>query len=171
MAAEKEHEYTPIDLDEDDLRPARHSKPRISTWRLLLYLEIAHVFLFALVYTVWHLSHRGPHHCGSHRRDRPCEVSTEDLRLTQMQSVLNLPLSRNVTKVFTVDKDDLRLALNTDAANYYWLNITRDLRNGLVSLPEKLTKNSGLEGSGLNTTVGESVFQVDMFHQLHCLVR
>jgi len=88
-----------------------------------------------------------------------------------MQSVLNLPLSRNVTKVFTVDKDDLRLALNTDAANYYWLNITRDLRNGLVSLPEKLTKNSGLEGSGLNTTVGESVFQVDMFHQLHCLVR
>jgi hypothetical protein len=81
-----------------------------------------------------------------------------------------MPHSHNITSIFTVNKSDLHLALDTDEANYYWLNITRDMRNGLVSLPTKVTQKLGLEGSGLKTAPGETVFQVDMFHQLHCLV-
>src|ERR1700712_5421057 len=82
-----------------------------------------------------------------------------------------MPHHHNMTQTFTVNKSDLHLALNTEEANFYWLNITRDLRNGLVSLPTSLTSKLGLLGSGLKTAPGESVFQVDMFHQLHCLQR
>jgi hypothetical protein len=61
MHIEKEHEYSPVDLDEDDLRPTIQ-RPRLKTWRLVLYIELAHVLLFALIYTAWHLAHRSPNH-------------------------------------------------------------------------------------------------------------
>ncbi|KAF2430725.1 hypothetical protein EJ08DRAFT_218989 [Tothia fuscella] len=147
MPLPEEHEYTPINLDEDRTRPL--PKRRLSTWRIVLYVELFHILLFSIVYLLWHLQ----------------------LYPRSPLDNLHLPLSANITRTFTVDKSDLHLVLDTDAANYYWLNITRDLRNGLVSLPNTLTNPLGLAPSTQKTAEGESVYQLDVFHQLHCLQR
>lgn len=80
------------------------------------------------------------------------------------------PTTFNVTSTFAVDKHDLKLVANTSEADAFWMSITRDKNNGLVSLPKALAEERGLEASGLATKDGEIVFQVDAFHQLHCLV-
>ncbi|KAF2399115.1 ATP-dependent DNA helicase [Trichodelitschia bisporula] len=72
---------------------------------------------------------------------------------------------------FSVNKSDLALALNTDLANDYWMNITRDRNNGLISAPSAWAVELGLPTSKQRTADGETVLQVDMFHQLHCLER
>jgi hypothetical protein len=62
MNMDKEHEYTAVDLDEDGLKPALRPRRKISTLRLVLYIELAHILLIALLSTVWHLVHRDPYH-------------------------------------------------------------------------------------------------------------
>jgi hypothetical protein len=62
MNIHKEHEYTPVDLDEDGLKPTIQPRRNISIWRLLTYIEVAHFLLFAMIYTAWHLVHRDPNH-------------------------------------------------------------------------------------------------------------
>lgn len=165
-----EHEYAPVDYDEDDIDIAKHGKPRTSIWRLILYIELAHLLLFGLMYMVYHLMHQSPNNRTASSLSFPT-VSLKTTPLTHSLLGLNFPLQRNTIQTFTVDKEDLHLALDTEEANFYWLNITRDFRNGLVSLKDDSTRGLGLEGSGLATEEGDSVFQVDMFHQLHCLVR
>jgi len=137
-----------VNLDDNDSGPNRRSsRVRLSTWKLVILIEVANVIFFALFFGGWKVAKRHPYR------------------------ILHMPHHRNTTQIFTVDKSDLHLALNTEEANNYWLNITRDMRNGLVSLPTKITKKVGLEGSGMKTAPGETVFQIDMFHQLHCLQR
>jgi hypothetical protein len=62
MIVDKEHEYAPVDLDDDGLNTTTHPRRRIATWRLVIYIELAHVLLFTLIYAGWHLTHRDPHY-------------------------------------------------------------------------------------------------------------
>lgn len=81
-----------------------------------------------------------------------------------------MPLKYNVSRAFTVDKNDLSLVKSAPKADKYWMSITADRRNGLVSIPLGWLKKYGLKPSAQKTKDGETVFSVDMFHQLHCLV-
>ena len=82
-----------------------------------------------------------------------------------------MPLKYNTSRTFTVDKNDLSLVESSPKADKYWMSITKDRRNGLVSIPLDWTRKHGLKPSAQKTKSGETVFSVDMFHQLHCLVR
>jgi hypothetical protein len=81
-----------------------------------------------------------------------------------------MPLRYNTSQTFTVDKQDLSLVQSSLKADKYWMSITKDRRNGLVSIPLDWAKKHGLKPSTQKTKEGETVFSVDMFHQLHCLV-
>src|SRR4051812_48413177 len=83
----------------------------------------------------------------------------------------DMPLKYDVDRTFTVDKDDLSLVKSSPKADKYWMSITADRRNGLVSVPLDWAKKHNLGHSAQKTRHGETVLQVDMFHQLHCLVR
>ncbi|TLD22584.1 hypothetical protein E2P81_ATG07777 [Venturia nashicola] len=160
MRRSGEHEYKPVDLDEDE---TRYEKPRNwlpkdygrtgykrwALWKVVLLIEVLNIIALATGIGAWKVGKKWKNY----------------------YQVLQMPYHHNTTSTFTVNKTDLHLALNTEEANYYWLNITRDHRNGLISLPLLLTNPLGLQGSNLTTAPGESVFQVDMFHQLHCLER
>ena len=82
-----------------------------------------------------------------------------------------MPLKYNTSQTFTVNKNDLSLVKSSPEADKYWMSITKDRRNGLVSIPLDWAKKHGLRPSAQKTKDGETVFSVDMFHQLHCLVR
>lgn len=82
-----------------------------------------------------------------------------------------MPMQYNISRTFTVDKEDLSLVKNTKFANHYWKNLTAGNQNGLVSMPLSWAKAQGLDSSHQKTAPEQTVFQVDMFHQLHCLVR
>lgn len=77
----------------------------------------------------------------------------------------------NTTSIFSVDKSDLGLVLHTERANKYWKDITVGYNNGLVSIPNTQTLSFNIPPSNLTTIEGESVYQVDVFHQIHCLER
>lgn len=81
-----------------------------------------------------------------------------------------MPLLYNTSRTFTVNKEDLALVRNTKFANEYWKNITAGNNNGLVSMPIAWAEAHNLKSSDQKTAPGQSVFQVDLFHQLHCLV-
>lgn len=82
-----------------------------------------------------------------------------------------MPVSFNISRTFTVNKEDLSLVKNTAIASDYWKNITASSNNSFVSISITWAEAHGLNGSGQKTGPGKSVFQVHMFHQLHCLVR
>lgn len=178
MQRSEDHEYTPVDLDEDEIRyekprnwypkdNGRTQRKRWALWKVVLLIEVLNVVALAASYGAWKVGKRWKNIYQS-----PSSMPAICSSLTNTSdAVLKMPHHHNITQTFTVNKSDLHLALNTDQANFYWLNITRDMRNGLISLPLALTKPLGLQGSGQKTAPGESVFQVDMFHQLHCLER
>ncbi|QDS76522.1 hypothetical protein FKW77_005911 [Venturia effusa] len=161
MRPSRDHRYTPVDFEEEE--EVRYEKPqnwfpknhgrieqeRWALWKVVLLIEVLNIIAVASGIGAWSLSKKWKSY----------------------YHVFKMPYHYTTTQTFTVNKTDLHLALNTNEANFYWLNITRDHRNGLISLPLSQTKPLGLEGSGPKTAPGESVFQVDMFHQLHCLQR
>lgn len=186
MRQSEDHEYTPVDLDEDEIRyekprnwfPKDHGRTerkRWALWKVVLLIEILNVLALATGIGAWRIGKKWKNYYHGERFPlQPFRTPHLDLDFHADHlpaSVLQMPYHHNTTSTFTVNKTDLHLALNTNEANIYWLNITRDHRNGLISLPLSLTKPLGLQGSGLKTAPDESVFQVDMFHQLHCLER
>lgn len=82
-----------------------------------------------------------------------------------------MPLAYNVSTTFNSNRSDITHVGHTDFADAYWQNITFHSRNGLVSLPKTSVLSQGLELSGLPTYPDQTVLQVDLFHQLHCLER
>ena len=133
----------------DESMPSHAKSARPSFWLVVIiicFVEIAHVLLYAC----WHF------------------VS---IPIFSLPGPTDLPSAYNITQTFTANTSDLSLvhsSLDTDA---YWSSITKGANNGLVSLPSTFARSQNLELSGLNTTIGESVFQVDAFHQLHCVAR
>lgn len=91
-------------------------------------------------------------------------------RPSSVAAQTDMPTAYNVTKTFRVDKTELSMTANSTEAEEYWLSFTQGKNNGLVSVPMKWAEEQGLNSSGLPTAEGETVFQVDAFHQLHCLV-
>jgi hypothetical protein len=81
------------------------------------------------------------------------------------------PTDFNMSTTFEVDKTNLHLVANNSEADAYWMSITKGYNNGLVSVSKAWAEEQGLDASGVATVEGETVFQVDAFHQLHCLVR
>ncbi|KAF2236270.1 hypothetical protein EV356DRAFT_78282 [Viridothelium virens] len=138
--------------DEDGLhdtihRPKQSARP--SFWLVVIiisFVEIAHVLLYAC----WHF------------------VFTPFISLP---GPMDLPSAYNISQTFTANVSDLSLVHSSPDTDSYWSSITKGANNGLVSLPTRFAYSHNLELSGLNTTAGESVFQVDAFHQLHCLAR
>ena len=139
------------DFEDDPHQPIpRPSKSMQSSFWLVIiiifFVEIAHVLLYAC----WHF------------------LSDPFFSFT---SSINLPSAYNISQTFTANVSDLSLVHSTPDANAYWSSITKGANNGLVSLPSAYAGSHGLEFSGVNTSAGESVFQVDAFHQLHCVAR
>ncbi|KAI9661226.1 MAG: hypothetical protein M1821_009553 [Bathelium mastoideum] len=140
------------DGDEEDF-PASIRKPitpiRSSFWLVVMiisFVEIAHVLLYAC----WHFVFN-PLYSNSTSADPPSAY--------------------NITQTFTANVSDLSLVRSNPDAEAYWHSITKGANNGLVSIPSTYARAHNLELSGLNTTAGESVFQIDAFHQLHCVAR
>jgi hypothetical protein len=92
-------------------------------------------------------------------------------RRAQSFSIDDRPLDFNTTKTFTINKTDLSLVHSGQPGDSFWKNLTFDRNNGLVSLPLTYVQAQNLTPSGLPSEPGHSVFQVDVFHQLHCLER
>jgi hypothetical protein len=164
----KETEYKPLEFEEIDIEPvSRPLKRSPSILGVVIWLEVANVVVFALLYALWNTSRI--HYQWGYGM---CSLLYESAsNLTDIHLDLDgMPLKYNVSRTFTVDRQDLSLVKNTPEANNYWMNITFDRRNGLVSLPTDWAKKYELKPSAQKTKNGESVFQVDMFHQLHCLV-
>lgn len=128
-------------------RPPKSTRP--SFWLVIIiifFVEIAHVVLYAcwhFVFTPFYSS-SGP---------------------------TNVPSTYNITQTFTANISDLSLVHSSPETDAYWSSITKGANNGLVSLPSAFAHSHNLELSSLNTSVGESVFQIDAFHQLHCVAR
>ncbi|KAE9982320.1 hypothetical protein EG328_010980 [Venturia inaequalis] len=183
MRRSQEHEYTPVDLNEDEFRCEKPrnwfskstgttERKRWALWKVILLIEVLNVIALATGIGAWRMGKKWKdYYHGKQTHSNHFTSTSTDTFAYQLIAVLRMPYHHNTTSTFTVNKTDLHLALNTEEANFYWLNITRDHRNGLISLPLSLTKPLSLQGSGLATAPGESVFQVDMFHQLHCLER
>jgi hypothetical protein len=51
------------------------------------------------------------------------------------------------------------------------MNITFDSNNGLIAVPNSYASKYGSRSSNLPAADGQTVLQVDVFHQLHCLER
>lgn len=159
-------QYALVDPDEYDLDgdgdtlpgsprdplPPRPRRRRYRSWThvvsIVLLVELANLAVLAAIFAAWWY---GAFPGGA--APRAC-----------------LPTAFNVTRTFEVDRSELRLVANTSEAEEFWMGITRGRNNGLVSLPKAWADAQGLEQSGLATRPGETVFQVDAFHQLHCLV-
>jgi hypothetical protein len=140
------------ELDDEDplhspLSTAYSTSPR-SWWdtaKIVLWVEFANLAVLAIIFAAFYY--------------RPFASDK-----------LYMPSALNVSKTFRVGRAELELVANNTAANEYWMSITRGRNNGLVSLPKEWAERQGLRQSGLATREGETVFQVDAFHQLHCLV-
>jgi len=92
-------------------------------------------------------------------------------QLTGGKQDLDLPLNFNTTNIFTIDKSDLRYVTSSQFAYDYWWNITFLSNNGLVTIPTSYALEHNLSLSGLPAPSNQTVLQVDVFHQLHCLER
>lgn len=139
------------DLDDEPGSPRNppsppHHRSWISIAKIVLLVEAANLTVLAIIFAAWWYG--------------AFPSSTQDY----------LPSAFNMSRTFDVDKSELRLVANTTDAEEFWMSITRGKNNGLVSLPKEWADAQGLEQSGLATNPGETVFQVDAFHQLHCLV-
>jgi hypothetical protein len=173
---EKELEYALLAEEEDDdaVRfQRRRSTRKTSTLRIVFWVEAANALLFVLLYVLWHFgSWPRSHHCKSGQGCRDIATPTKILnRRTQFFSPDDRPLDFNTTKTFTVNKTDLSLVHSGQPGDGFWRNVTFDRNNGLVSLPLTYVHAQNLTPSGLPSEPGHSVFQVDVFHQLHCLER
>ncbi|KAI9704619.1 MAG: hypothetical protein M1820_005532 [Bogoriella megaspora] len=144
------HKEADGDFEETELfrsNATRYARPSVSLIVIIIFfVEIANVVFYAS----WHFILA------------PWTTRTEPE---------GLPLSYNATRIFTANISDLSLVHASPEADSYWSSITKGANNGLVSLPMDITLTQGLEHSGLNTTPGQGVFQIDAFHQLHCVAR
>lgn len=75
--------------------------------------------------------------------------------------------SYNTTMVF---QNNSNLLLDSDEAANYWRNLLGS--GGVVSLDTEWAHQQGLRPSAMSPTdSSQSIYQVDVFHALHCLVR
>ena len=134
------------DFHEAVSRPAESARPTF--WLVVIiicFVEIAHILLYAC----WHFL----------------------LTPFSLSGATDIPSAYNITQTFTANVSDLSLVRSSPDVDAYWSSITKGANNGLVSLPSAVAYAQNLELSNLSTTAGESVFQVDAFHQLHCVAR
>jgi hypothetical protein len=121
--------------------------------RLILYIELIHIILLLLAISLWYFI------------NNPNPSS----QLTSITSYTRISRQRSTITFPEDDASFLNTTLPTPDADSLWFNLTVGNNNGFVSLPSSFITYYNLPVTYLPTNPGENVYQLNVFHQLHCL--
>jgi hypothetical protein len=167
MMKESTSKYESLaDKDEDeyiDGGVSQSTQKRKDLLRIIFWVEVANLLIFTLLYSLWTVV--------IHIRVKGSPIFVRSRSALTMDGTDDRPLQYNVTTTFTVDKTNLTLIKLGPTGDNYWMNITFHSNNGLVAVSDAFASKHGSHLSKLPAPEGQTVLQVDVFHQLHCLER